>query len=130
MPLLVILVGFEMGVSLFGPVLPQVQQEFRISAGTVALALSVYHGIRLVVNVPIGRLVARSRLPAVLATGGALLAAGAVVVATAPVFPAVLVGRMMMGVGSAMFFITNQFWISKAASPARSAWAPPPSAVC
>ncbi|MBM3470309.1 MAG: MFS transporter [Armatimonadetes bacterium] len=116
MPLLLILVGFEIGVSVFGPLLPQVQREFRVSAGSVALALSVYHGIRLLVNVPMGRLVARSALPAMLAAGGAILAAGGVAVALAPSFAVVLVGRAIMGVGSALFFITIQYWISKVAT--------------
>ena len=117
MPLLLILVGFEIGVSVFGPLLPQVQREFQVSASSVAMALSVYHGIRLLVNVPMGRLVARSALPAMLATGGAILAAGGVAAALAPSFALVLVGRAIMGVGSALFFITLQFWISKVAKP-------------
>lgn len=116
MPLLIVLVGFEIGVSVFGPLLPQVQREFRVSAGSVALAFSVYHGIRLLVNVPFGRLVARSALPAMLATGGAILAAGGIATALAPSFAVVLVGRAIMGVGSALFFITIHFWISKAAT--------------
>ncbi len=116
MPLLLILTGFEIGVSVFGPLLPQVQREFGVSAGSVALALSLYHGVRLLVNVPMGRLVARSALPVVLASGGAILAAGAVVVALAPSFAVVLVGRGIMGVGSALFFLTVQYWISKVAT--------------
>lgn len=116
MPLLLILVGFEIGVSVFGPLLPQMQREFQVSAGSVAMALSVYHGVRLLVNVPMGRLVAHSSLPGMLATGGAILAAGGVAVAVAPSFAVVLVGRAIMGVGSALFFITIQFWISKVAT--------------
>ncbi len=116
-PLLVILFGFEVGVSLFGPLLPLVQQEFEVSAGSVAVALSIYHGIRLLVNVPLGRLVSRSALPAMLAIGGAVMAAGGIIVAMAPEFWVVLAGRAVMGVGSALFFITVQFWISKVATP-------------
>lgn len=116
MPLLVLLVGFEIGVNLFGALVPQVQQTFRISAGTVALAISAYHGIRLITNVPAGRLIARSPLTRMLAVGGALLTAGALIVGLAPIFAAVLVGRVIMGVGSAFFFITTQFWISKVAT--------------
>ncbi|OFX28290.1 MAG: hypothetical protein A2Z07_08675 [Armatimonadetes bacterium RBG_16_67_12] len=116
MPLLVLLVGFEIGVNLFGALVPQVQQEFRVSAGTVALAISAYHGIRLITNVPAGRLIARSPLTLMLAVGGALLSAGALIVGLAPTFAAVLVGRVIMGVGSAFFFITTQFWISKVAT--------------
>lgn len=116
LPLLLILVGFEIGVSLFGPLLPQVQREFRLSAGTVALALSIYNGIRLLFNIPLGRLVARSALPRMLAAGGGVMAAGAVVVAAAPSFAFVLAGRAIMGVGSALFFVTIQMWISRAAT--------------
>lgn len=117
LPLLLILVGFEIGVTFFSALLPQVQQEFGLSAGTVALALSVYHGVRLLFNVPAGRLIARSpSLTRLLVVGGALLAAGAAVVAAAPGFGLVLAGRLIMGIGSALFFLTTQFWISKAAS--------------
>jgi MFS transporter, DHA1 family, multidrug resistance protein len=37
-------------------------------------------------------------------------------VVLAPVFPVVLIGRTIMGIGSAVFFITTQFWISKVAT--------------
>ncbi len=117
MPLLVVLMGFEFGVSLFGPLLPQVQTEFAVSAGSVALALSVYHGIRLLINVPAGRMIARVALPGALAAGGAILALGGTVVALAPSFPVVLAGRAIMGTGSAVFFITVQLWISRVATP-------------
>ncbi|MCL6650349.1 MAG: MFS transporter, partial [Chloroflexi bacterium] len=117
MPLLVVLVAIETGVTFFGTLVPQIQQEFGVSAGTVALALSVYHGVRLLINVPAGRLIARSPLQRALGLGGVILAVGSVVVALAPFFPAVLAGRVLMGAGSAVFFITTQFWISKVATP-------------
>ncbi|MDR7537770.1 MAG: MFS transporter [Armatimonadota bacterium] len=116
-PLLIVLVAIETGVTFFGTLVPQIQQEFGVSAGTVALALSVYHAVRLVINVPAGRLIARSPLARMLGAGGAVLAVGAVLAALAPVFPAVLAGRVLMGAGSAVFFITTQFWISKVATP-------------
>jgi predicted MFS family arabinose efflux permease len=116
-PLLMVLVTIETGVTFFGTLVPQIQQEFGVSAGTVALALSAYHAVRLVINVPAGRLIARSSLPRMLAAGGVVLAVGSAVVALAPAFPAVLAGRVLMGAGSAVFFITTQFWISKVATP-------------
>jgi DHA1 family multidrug resistance protein-like MFS transporter len=117
LPLLVLLVGIEMSVNFFGALVPQIQQEFAVSAGTVATALAAYHGIRLVINVPAGRLIARSSLVRMVAAGGAILAVGAAVVALAPIFALVLAGRVLMGIGSAVFFITTQFWISKASTP-------------
>jgi predicted MFS family arabinose efflux permease len=117
-PLLVLLVGIEAGVSAFGTLIPQIQQDFSVSAGTVATALTVYHGIRLLINVPAGRLIARSPLTIMVAVGGGILAVGSAIVAFAPIFPAVLAGRIIMGIGSAVFFITTQFWISKVATPA------------
>ncbi|MDR7420360.1 MAG: MFS transporter [Armatimonadota bacterium] len=117
LPLLVLVVGVEMSVNFFGALVPQVQRDFAVSAGTVATALAVYHGIRLVINVPAGRLIARSSPVRMVAAGGAVLAAGAAVVAAAPVFAVVLAGRVLMGIGSAVFFITTQFWISKASTP-------------
>ncbi len=116
MPLLLILMGFEFGVNVFGPLLPQVQTDFRISAESVALALSVYHGIRLLINVPAGRWIARVTLPRALAAGGVILALGGLVVAVAPSFLVVLAGRALMGMGSAIFFITVQLWISRVAT--------------
>jgi len=121
MPLLFVLVGFEVGVTFFGALIPQVQQQFRVSTGTVALALSAYHAIRLVINVPAGRLIARSPLTRMLAVGGATMAVGAALVGLAPHFWVVLLGRVIMGTGSAVFFITTQFWISKIATPSDKA---------
>lgn len=117
MPLLVLLAGVELGVSYFGVLLPQIQKEFRISASAVALSFSVYHGIRLFVNVPAGRWIARSSLPIALGLGGAIMAAGAAIAGIAPAYAVVLLGRIIMGTGSAVFFITSQLWISKVATP-------------
>ncbi len=120
-PLLAILVGLEIGISFFGPLLPQVQREFNLSAGRVALALAVYNGIRLFFNVPLSRLIARSALPSMLAAGGAILAGGGLVVGLAPSFTAVLAGRAIMGVGSALFILTIQFWLARLATPENKA---------
>lgn len=120
-PLLAILIGLEIGLSFFGPLLPQMQHEFGISAGVVALALALYNGIRLAFNLPMSRFIARSALPAMLSTGGAILAAGAVVVGVAPSFPIVLLGRAVMGVGSAIFILTVHFWLARVATPENKA---------
>ena len=120
-PLLAILIGLEIGLSFFGPLLPQMQHEFGISAGVVALALALYNGIRLAFNLPLSRFIARSALPAMLSTGGAILAAGAVVVGVAPSFPIVLLGRAVMGVGSAIFILTVHFWLARVATPENKA---------
>jgi predicted MFS family arabinose efflux permease len=120
-PLLAILTGLEIGLSFFAPLLPQMQHEFGVSAGVVALALALYNGIRLVFNLPMSRFIARSRLPAMLATGGAILAAGAVVVGLAPSFAVVLLGRAIMGLGSALFILTVHFWLARVATPENKA---------
>jgi predicted MFS family arabinose efflux permease len=116
LPLLLLLAGLELGVSFFGPLLPQVQREFALSAGTVALALAIYNGIRLIFNVPMSRFIAHSPLPALLAAGGIIFAGGAVVVALAPSFAFILLGRAIMGLGSALFFLTIQFWLARVAT--------------
>ncbi len=116
MPLLLLLAGLEMGVSFFGPLLPQVQRDFNLSAGTVALALAIYNGIRLAFNIPMSRFIARSPLPALLAAGGAILAGGSLTLALAPSFAFVLLGRAIMGLGSALFFLTIQFWLARLAT--------------
>jgi len=115
-PLLLLLAGLELGVSFFGPLLPQVQREFNLTAGTVALALAIYNGIRLIFNVPMSRFIAHSPLPALLAAGGTVFAGGAVVVAVAPSFAFILLGRAIMGIGSALFFLTIQFWLARIAT--------------
>lgn len=116
MPLLLLLAGLEMGISFFGPLLPQVQRDFNLSAGTVALALAIYNGIRLVFNVPMSRFIARSRLPSLLAAGGAIMAAGSLTLALAPSFVFIVLGRAIMGLGSALFFLTIQFWLARLAT--------------
>ncbi|MDR7482063.1 MAG: MFS transporter [Armatimonadota bacterium] len=117
MRLLTLLLVIDLGVSVMGPLIPQIQRDFRVSAGAVALALGVYNGVRLLFNLPMSRYVARSRLPHTVATGGAILAAGAVVAAAAPVFWVVIAGRAIMGLGSALFFLSVQFWLARLATP-------------
>jgi predicted MFS family arabinose efflux permease len=116
-PLLALLLVIDLGVSVMGPLIPQLQRQFRVSAGAVALALGVYNGVRLLVNMPMSQYVARARLPHTVATGGAVLVAGAAVAAAAPVFWLVVVGRAIMGLGSALFFLSVQFWLARLATP-------------
>ncbi len=117
MPLLLILLGLEVGISFFSPLLPQVQEEFEVSAGRVALVLAVYSGIRLIFNLPLSRYIARASLPSVLAAGGAVLAVGGLVVGFAPSFTVVLIGRAIMGLGAATFILAVHFWLARAATP-------------
>lgn len=112
-----LLLVIDLGVSFMGPLVPQIQRDFRVSAGAVALALGVYNGVRLLFNMPMSRYVARSRLPHTVATGGAVLVAGALVAAAAPVFWMVIAGRAIMGLGSALFFLSVQFWLARLATP-------------
>jgi len=120
-PLLAILAGLEIGLSFFAPLLPQMQQEFGISAGVVALALALYNGIRLAFNMPMSRFIARSALATMLAAGGGILAIGAIVVGVAPSFSIVLLGRGIMGLGSALFILTVHFWLARLATPENKA---------
>ena len=117
MPLLIILLGLEIGISFFGPLLPQVQEEFEVSAGRVALVLAIYSGIRLLFNLPLSRYIARAALPSVLAAGGGVLALGGIVVAFAPTFTVLLIGRAIMGLGAATFILAVHFWLARAATP-------------
>jgi predicted MFS family arabinose efflux permease len=116
-PLLALLLVIDLGVSFMGPLVPQIQRDFRVSTGAVALALGVYNGVRLLFNMPMSRYVAQSRLPHTVAAGGTILVAGALVAATAPVFWLVIAGRAIMGVGSALFFLSVQFWLARLATP-------------
>lgn len=116
-PLLIILLGLEIGITFFGPLLPQVQEEFDVSAGRVALTLAIYSGIRLLFNIPLSRYIARAALPSMLALGGGVLALGGLVVGLAPSFPFVLAGRAVMGLGSATFILAVHFWLARAATP-------------
>jgi DHA1 family multidrug resistance protein-like MFS transporter len=116
-PLLMLLLVLEIGISFFSPLLPQVQEEFRVSAGKVALVLAIYNGIRLLFNMPLSRYVARAALPSVLAIGGGILGLGGLVVAFAPTFAFVLVGRAIMGLGSATFILAVHFWLARVATP-------------
>jgi len=120
-PLLAILTGLEIGLSFFAPLLPQMQAEFGISAGVVALVLALYNGIRLAFNMPMSRFIARSALPTMLAAGGGILAFGAIVVGVAPSFAIVLLGRGVMGLGSALFILTVHFWLARLATPENKA---------
>ncbi|MGH2371939.1 MAG: MFS transporter [bacterium] len=111
------MLGLEIGITFFGPLLPQVQEEFEVSAGRVALVLAIYSGIRLLFNLPLSRYIARAALPSVLAAGGGILALGGIVVAFAPSFTVVLIGRAIMGLGAATFILAVHFWLARAATP-------------
>jgi predicted MFS family arabinose efflux permease len=115
--LLAIVVVLETGLTFFGPLIPQIQREFALSSSTVALALAVYNAIRLVFNLPTSRLVARSSLRVTMVWGAGILAGGALMMGLAPSFAVLLVGRMIMGVGAAMFILTTHFWIARLATP-------------
>src|SRR5688572_14387659 len=115
--LLAIVVVLETGLTFFGPLIPQIQREFALSSSTVALALAVYNAIRLIFNLPTSRLVARSSLRVTMVWGALTLAGGALMMGLAPSFPVLLVGRMIMGVGAAMFILTTHFWIARLATP-------------
>ncbi|MGQ0548376.1 MAG: MFS transporter [Armatimonadota bacterium] len=117
LPLLIILFGLEIGISFFGPLLPQVREEFDISAGRVALVLAVYSGVRLLFNIPLSRYMARAALPSMLAAGGGVLALGGLIVGLAPSFALVLVGRAIMGLGAAIFILAVHFWLARVATP-------------
>jgi predicted MFS family arabinose efflux permease len=115
--LLVIIVILETGLTFVGPLIPLIQREFALSSTTVALVPAVYNGIRLIFNLPMSRLIASSSLRVTMVWGAVVLAVGALGMGLAPSFPILLIARMIMGLGGALFILTTHFWLARLSTP-------------
>lgn len=96
----------HIGSATAGPILPQLQDEFGLSAMGVVLVVSVLGFARLATDLPFGRIVERMPVGRALVAGTAAAALGAAVTAVSPTFEILLVGRAVSGVGAAIVSIT------------------------
>jgi MFS family permease len=103
--LLFFLLNFGQGV--FPPLLPQVMDGLGLSFAGAGLLGTAFGLARFVTDVPVGMLVERRGAPGVLHAGIGCLLAGTALSAWAPSFPAMLLARGLVGVGSGMTIVVS-----------------------
>ncbi|MFD1723005.1 MFS transporter [Amnibacterium endophyticum] len=101
-------------------------QRFEVSASALATLGVVQLAVYALLQVPVGVLVDRFGPKAVIVVGAALMAAGQVVVAFAPVLPVGVLGRMLVGAGDATTFVAAlrlvNAWFPPGRVPVLSQW--------
>ncbi len=103
----------NMGWGVMSPVLADVQHDFGVSVGEVALANSVFGVARLFLDMPIGMVMHRVDRRWLSLIGALLMAGGLVLSAAASDFVTLLHGRMLNGAGAAVIQVTTIVWISQ-----------------
>ncbi|MGT2426433.1 MFS transporter [Amnibacterium kyonggiense] len=97
--------------------LPQLSRAFSVSEAVTGLLVTVYAGLVAVLAVPLTRLTTRlPRKPLLLATIG-LYSVGNLVIALAPTFAVLCVGRAVGGVAHALFFSLSSAYASSLVPP-------------
>jgi DHA1 family multidrug resistance protein-like MFS transporter len=87
------------------PLLPLVQRDFAVDYTTVGLLVSAYGVARLALDLPAGFLQQRLGVPTLAGVGFALLVAASILAALGPSFELVLLGRIGMGLGTAILSV-------------------------
>ena len=87
------------------PLLPLVQRDFAVDYTTVGLLVSAYGVARLALDLPAGVLEQRLGVPTLAGVGFALLVAASILAALGSSFELVLLGRIGMGLGTAILSV-------------------------
>ncbi|MHB9092588.1 MAG: MFS transporter, partial [Chloroflexota bacterium] len=107
----------QLGMGIMSPVLPEVKSSFGVSATEVALVVSAFGFARLLLDLPVGLLLDRTRPFVLLLVGTFVIAIGALIGSLSTVFPMIILARGLMGAGSAICMMTAQFTLSNIAVP-------------
>src|SRR5438105_7088673 len=103
-----VLIGVnQLGFGSVVPVLPLYARSFGVSQTAIGLAIAVYGLARFLVAVPVGQLADRVGRRAALALGGLVTAAGNLLCAYAPTYPALVAARFVAGAGAALALTTG-----------------------
>ncbi|MHB1132888.1 MAG: MFS transporter [Chloroflexota bacterium] len=108
----------QLGMGIMAPVLPEVQDTFGVSTTAVSLTISAYGFARLVLDLPAGVFVERLPASVLFVAGTFAIALGAAIGAAAAQFELIIVGRAVMGAGSAICMMSSQYTLSRLANPA------------
>jgi len=101
-------------------------ERFAVSASALSTLAVLQIIVYAAMQVPVGVLLDRVGPKALIATGSALLGAGQITIGIAPEFSVAVLGRVLVGMGDAMIFIsvirllTN--WFSGRVLPQLSQW--------
>jgi MFS family permease len=108
----------------FGGVMPALAlyaRSFGVSQSAIGLAIAIYGLARFLVAMPAGQLGDRAGRRSVLALGGLVTAAGNLLCAYAPTYPAFVGARFVAGAGAALILTAGQIVIADITTPARRA---------
>jgi DHA1 family multidrug resistance protein-like MFS transporter len=100
-----------LGVSIISPVLPQYALSFSIPVSLTGWAISAFALARMVTDVPAGFLADRFGRKRNMLLGLFLIVASSLVAGTATSFGWLLVGRVIEGLGSAMYITSATTWV-------------------
>jgi MFS family permease len=87
------------------PLLPLIQDDFSISYAVAGALVSAFGFARLALDLPTGYLQERFGARTLSAAGFAFLIGGSVLSTAAPIFAALIVGRVLMGLGASMLSV-------------------------
>jgi len=105
------------GLSMVAPILPLYGRSFGVNDTFVGLIVSAYPIARLFTNAPAGRFADRYGRKPLLFSGMGVTALSSIVCGIATVYPILLVGRFLEGIGSAMFISAAQATIADISTP-------------
>ncbi len=107
------------GMSVVGPLLAEMQDEFGVSFTALGVMLAMPSVARVVFTLPSGYLADRYPPRVALSAGMGLLAVGATIGALAFTFAALLVAMLVLGMGTALVFTTGMAHAVRLAAPRR-----------
>lgn len=100
------------GLSMVAPILPLYGRSFGVNGAQIGLIVSAYPIARLFTNTPAGRMADRFGRRPLLFAGMSTTAVASVVCGLAPMYPVLLMGRFLEGIGSALFISSAQATIA------------------
>ncbi len=108
-----------LGVGLVSPILPLYAQGFGVSYVAIGTFISVFPLVRFFANVPAGVLADRWGERRVATLGPAIIALGSLVNATASSYGMLISGRVLEGLGSALYVTTAMKYVIRVTPPQR-----------
>lgn len=109
----------QLGFGSVVPVLALYARSFGVSQSAIGMAIAVYGLARFLVAMPAGQIGDRFGRRAALAAGGLVTAAGNLLCAYAPTYPAFVGARFVAGAGAALILTSGQIILADITTPAR-----------
>ena len=108
----------QLGFGSVMPVLALYARSFDVGQSAIGLAIAIYGLARFLIAVPAGQLADRAGRRHALALGGLVTAAGNLLCAWAPTYPAFITARFIAGAGAGLVMITGQIVLADITTPA------------